>query len=161
MHSREYIHFNGARYERSSYFVGPRGKRLHVAVWEHSNGPVPEGHVVHHIDHNPLNNDLSNLVVMSAAEHQRHHQQNPDIVELVCEVCGNTFTSSRRTGRHCSGACKQRARKASGVDLVDRVCINCGDKFKTDKYRSLKCCSKSCGVTVGHRSRKRRLRPGD
>lgn len=30
-------------------------------------------------------------------------------LERVCEVCGKTFVAKRRTAKHCSSACTQRA----------------------------------------------------
>jgi hypothetical protein len=31
---------------------------LHRAVWEKHNEPIPDGMIVHHIDHDPANNNL-------------------------------------------------------------------------------------------------------
>ena len=36
-------------------------------------GPIPKGYHVHHIDHNPLNNDPKNLVAVSPEEHAKLH----------------------------------------------------------------------------------------
>lgn len=46
---------------------------LHRYVWEKHNGPVPAGHHVHHIDHDPANNDISNLELVAAKQHSREH----------------------------------------------------------------------------------------
>lgn len=49
-----------------------------IVVWESANGPVPAGHVVHHIDGDPLNDEPTNLTALSRAEHQRvHHSSTP------------------------------------------------------------------------------------
>lgn len=34
-------------------------------------GPIPDGHEIHHIDDNSLNNDISNLACLPIAEHFR------------------------------------------------------------------------------------------
>ncbi len=34
---------------------------------------IPAGYAVHHIDHNPLNNDISNLVMLTNGDHSRLH----------------------------------------------------------------------------------------
>ena len=34
---------------------------MHQAVWEHHNSPIPKGFTVDHINHDTLNNCLSNL----------------------------------------------------------------------------------------------------
>lgn len=47
---------------------------LHRAIVEaHLGRPLTSNEVVHHRDHNPLNNDLSNLQVMTRAEHCIYH----------------------------------------------------------------------------------------
>ena len=45
---------------------------LHRVTWEHHNGPIPWDCVIHHIDHNPLNNDISNLECIPAYLHLRN-----------------------------------------------------------------------------------------
>lgn len=42
-------------------------------VWEANNGPLPAGHVVHHIDRNPQNDAIENLQAMTRSEHAREH----------------------------------------------------------------------------------------
>lgn len=46
---------------------------LHRKVWETANGPIPEGHVIHHINGDSKDNRLENLVCMSKQEHIRLH----------------------------------------------------------------------------------------
>jgi HNH endonuclease len=47
-----------------------------VIVEEHLGRPLTSNEVVHHIDHDPLNNDISNLQVMTRAEHCVYHLRN-------------------------------------------------------------------------------------
>jgi hypothetical protein len=54
--------------------IGIKG-RIYVLVWEVFNGPVPSGYVVHHIDHNKLNDRLDNLMLMSVSDHFSHHNK--------------------------------------------------------------------------------------
>jgi hypothetical protein len=57
-------------------YVRRNGRRvaLHRAIMsEHLGRPLTSNEVVHHRDHNPLNNDLSNLQVMTRAEHCIYH----------------------------------------------------------------------------------------
>ena len=52
---------------------------------------------VHHIDGNPLNNDLSNLEVVNHGEHQKEHSTKyVDTIE-TCVVCGKLFTMTGHT----------------------------------------------------------------
>lgn len=52
-----------------------RKKAEHRLIWESSNGLIPAGHVIHHIDFNSKNNCLSNLKMMSNKEHQELHSK--------------------------------------------------------------------------------------
>lgn len=54
--------------------IGRRQVFEHVLVWEQANGrPVPAGHDIHHRDHDKLNNDISNLQLVTKLEHKRIH----------------------------------------------------------------------------------------
>lgn len=63
--ARETVEWNGQTYSRrnTGYFGATSGDRqlLHRAVWKHHNGPIPDGHDIHHRDHDKSNNDVSNL----------------------------------------------------------------------------------------------------
>lgn len=73
----KFVDFNGYRfrlsgsYYRKNCWSQPGPSNLHRAVWEKSNGPIPKGMEIHHIDGNSFNNKLSNLTIMDAREHQR------------------------------------------------------------------------------------------
>lgn len=49
------------------------GEREHRLVWAEDNGPIPDGHVVHHRNGVKDDNRLENLELMTAAEHNRAH----------------------------------------------------------------------------------------
>ena len=40
-------------------------------------GKIPEGYIVNHIDKNSLNNDISNLEIMTSSEHAKMHSLEP------------------------------------------------------------------------------------
>lgn len=46
---------------------------IYSLVWKLFNGEKPKGYVIHHIDHNKLNDRLDNLELMKRGEHIRHH----------------------------------------------------------------------------------------
>ena len=54
---------SGYRNPRGYIVLRRNGKRVfeHREVWEQAHGPIPEGGVIHHKDHNPANNSLENL----------------------------------------------------------------------------------------------------
>jgi len=49
------------------------GRPEHIVIWEKANGQLPDGYVIHHIDGNGHNNELSNLVAMSRGDHAALH----------------------------------------------------------------------------------------
>lgn len=58
-----------------SVSTGRGGSRqTHVLVYEAVNGPVPDGHVVHHQNHSQFDNSPENLVALDAGEHSRYHR---------------------------------------------------------------------------------------
>ena len=59
------------------------GRMLHVVRMEEAIGrSIKRGECVHHIDGNKLNNDISNLQLMSHAEHARLHRRQEAENEL-------------------------------------------------------------------------------
>lgn len=65
-------------FKRSS---GGKGYLLHRDVWKHENGPIPDGHEIHHRDEDPGNNSPSNLVCLTPAEHKAQHPFDADRLE--------------------------------------------------------------------------------
>lgn len=64
---------------KPNWYTGRKGCKhvfLHHVVMCEALGltEIPRGMCVHHIDHNPLNNDLSNLQMLSVSAHNRLHQ---------------------------------------------------------------------------------------
>jgi hypothetical protein len=85
-------------------FLG--AKAVHRMTWEQANGPIPKGYVVHHKDHNKLNNSIDNLECIPRGSHQTLHNT------------GRVFTEERKAnisaatmGRPCSEAAKEATRK--------------------------------------------------
>jgi hypothetical protein len=82
-------------------FCKYRGKRRinHRVIWEKANGPVPEGYEIHHINGNHYDNNLDNLIALSAKEHlvihmnkwwpERVKKQNR--IRLMFDTIGNPF----------------------------------------------------------------------
>lgn len=56
--------------------IGDNYKSLlkHRLVWEYHNGKIPDNHIIHHIDENKLNNDISNLKCINKREHMHEHK---------------------------------------------------------------------------------------
>ena len=65
-----------AREKSTGYYVCTSGsrRRLHDVIWEYENKKeIPEGYVVHHIDFNKSNNNISNLTCISVFGHNLIH----------------------------------------------------------------------------------------
>jgi len=62
------------------------GKTYHrYLIEKEQGGVIQKGHHVHHVDGNKLNNDLTNLIVLTAGEHSTlHHKGKPKLRRLSC-----------------------------------------------------------------------------
>lgn len=65
--------FNGKVYYLCGKYFQNNGERLHRTVYAYHRGSIPQGFAVHHIDEDRSNNDISNLALMLAGEHTKHH----------------------------------------------------------------------------------------
>ena len=55
----------------------------HRRIWEDANGPIPKGLIIHHINHDPLDNRLENLRLMRRSDHVAHHARKPELYPNV------------------------------------------------------------------------------
>ena len=140
------IEFEGVTYRlmgRQRYYLSQASetakrkgaKGLHVAIWESHHGrPVPPGWVVHHADGDPLNNDPSNLVAMSAAEHRaiprplRDPEKQRRHLDRVRALAAQWHASpeGRRWHADNSRAAWERRRETGPQQ---HVCEGCGATF--------------------------------
>jgi len=143
----ESVVFNGRTYNRYPasprrahrvYFMRSGGKFfLHRDIWEFHNGEVPDGHHVHHINGDPLDNRIENLQCLPAGAHFKEHTQdrrghglstknlahlesirdlakarwehlNQNPHSLACLECGGTFQSASGRATLCSNTCAAR-----------------------------------------------------
>ena len=85
---QEYAEFNNVIFgENKKYFyalknkIYPRKFKLHHAVFCYYNNitKIPKGYVIHHKDFNKLNNDISNLQLLTISEHVTLHNNNMSV----------------------------------------------------------------------------------
>lgn len=62
------------------------GINLHRKIWKEHYGEIPQGMIVHHKDHNKLNNDISNLCLMTRSEHMKHHWEDVVKTRLKAKI---------------------------------------------------------------------------
>ena len=74
---RPTVEWNGKTYSLADtgYLRRTDGNRaqMHREVWEFHHGTIPDDHDIHHVDRDRTNNDISNLMCLSKADHSRLH----------------------------------------------------------------------------------------
>ena len=111
--------WNGGRWIATNGYVirtiPGRGRITeHRWVWEQAYGPIPDGYVVHHVDGNRQNNDLSNLTLMTPSDHSQLHRRLDGLNGRwsrdydACIVCGTT--SRKHQGHGLCTRCYKRRR---------------------------------------------------
>ena len=100
MNTSSIINYNNERYyknEKDYYRTtrksSARMKLLHKEIFSNETGVIiADSECVHHIDGNPLNNNLNNLMLMSQANHTKHHnwlrRGRKSIIDSRCAVDG-------------------------------------------------------------------------
>jgi hypothetical protein len=133
--------FNGVR-----YFLGGKGYyankkqeivRMNRAVWTYFNGPIPDGYIIHHKDHDKSNNEPNNLELMEELEHtiMHHIELATNEVERICVVCNQTFkTTNNNTALYCSVTCNKKAfRQRRGHKTSEAMSIKAKERHAKSK----------------------------
>jgi hypothetical protein len=82
----------------------------HRYVMEKSLGrKLTKNEIVHHIDHDKLNNDISNLELTSRSEHMRHHST------------GRTYKHSEETKKLLSDKAKQQMAQPGMKEKISKL----------------------------------------
>lgn len=157
MHEVQYVDngeiaiFDGMSFrrdKRTGYYLarsakdGDRRKRLHVYVWEHYNGAIPDGYHVHHIDHDKNNNEISNLKMLTSEEHHRLHmieltdeqkeRKRKNVVEKAMPKAKEWHKSDEGREWHRQNAIKQWENR----NAISYQCTNCGEEFESRRIYS-------------------------
>lgn len=163
----KFIEYDGIRfysdktgYWQSAWSRNKKSKRLHVYIWEKYNGKVPDGYQVHHIDGDKLNNDISNLKLMSQSEHMSFHNNTDDKKKMFRK---NLERNARPKAIewHKSDAGRELGkihyentlRKLVGV-TEKKNCVFCGKEFDAPIMRpGTKFCSEKCKSSARRKNR--------
>ena len=109
----------------------PKGYVLyHRLIMENYIGRyLTRDEVVHHKDGNKSNNDISNLELMTNAEHSRLHAKEQAktcvhlSLELLCPICGKIFYRKQSESQYNSNI---QSRNKSNADCC---CLKCAQKM--------------------------------
>ena len=164
------MEYDGLTWTRRDDGYYQRGRwLLHRYVYQREVGPIPNGHHVHHRDHDQENNAADNLVALTPEDHAREHagSRTPEWHAAggrasvaarptrtdTCVVCGSTFTHRHSTAaRYCSGSCRERG--APSRARVERVCSVCGGRFTCPRRNPTRTCSPRCRSVAAYQTRK-------
>lgn len=80
-------------------------------VWESAHGPIPNGFSVHHKDRNKLNDDLTNLEIMTLKEHLAEHR-----LEYAAKISAALTLARRERRWSTKSLTKRNGRPASWTE---------------------------------------------
>lgn len=132
--------------EHSRKYFTAAPVRLHRAVWEAENGPIPEGYHVHHIDGDTGNNDIGNLECLSAGEHMRlHFEENPERREQARTHMREIqhLTKAWHKTEYGKQWHREHGWKNFQRQPETKDCDHCGDTYETISSRG-RFCSNKC-----------------
>ena len=129
-------------------------KRIHRYVWEYYNGAIPKGYDVHHKDHDKSNNDISNLELITKAEHTKLHSKDTSYETKVERMnYARKFASKWHKSDVGREWHKELARKTNFGHLsYDKVCECCGKSYVAGSKRSRFCCGACKSKYARHHS---------
>jgi len=145
--SNEVVHtkFGNAKIAPNGYYLitsrkeGNYKKRLHILIYEdHHRCCILPKNIVHHIDGNRLNNDISNLQLMSWGEHTRLHHKNKKMPETTKEALrkANTGRSWWKGKHHSEESKKKLSEVQKGRIITDEHKLKLSkSKNKTGYFR--------------------------
>ena len=130
-------------YYQSTVEVDGRRLWLHQYKYECEVGKLIDGYEVHHADHNKLNNDISNLVLMTAQQHRNEHYAE-NIRYLKSEKQLNHLASIRPLAAKAKRG--EYVGKKHIKKNLDRICEFCDKEFTmhTRARNDTKFCSNKC-----------------
>ncbi|MDP9145237.1 MAG: HNH endonuclease [Actinomycetota bacterium] len=105
-----------------------------MLVWTTANGPVPDGYLVHHKNHDKHDNRLENLELMTHEAHSRHHNDKHPRVK-TCASCGGSYephATHRERSQTCSWSCRNALLSAQ------RLASNGARKLSRDQWPAIR-----------------------
>ena len=139
--------FDGVIYTTRDSNHYAKSRQLHRVIFAYYYGDIPDGYVIHHVDHNKANNDISNLQCLTKGEHQTLHNNNAQNQQFTCKYCGKVIPFNKRGKKtFCSQKCHSAWYKENASVLEERKCKRCGKTFTAFPWQERQYCSKSCSA---------------
>ena len=132
-----------------SILVSPDNKKLTISYPKylmevHLDRYLEDDETVHHIDGNPLNNDIKNLQVIKRSEHISNDVMRNSDITVKCKYCGKEFIIKGSTinnrnrsdrefhGYFCSKKCSGKYGRSIQLGLIKHTTE---DKVVPDKRK--------------------------
>jgi hypothetical protein len=122
---------------------------LHRDVWMFHNGPIPKGHHIHHVDGNPLNNSINNLMCVDEATHrkldaERGANRTPAVVANLARIrpLAAAWHATEEGKKWHSENSKRSWESRQPTDLVCRLCKSPFQSLVSDTQ----ICSNKCAA---------------
>jgi hypothetical protein len=101
------------------------------ALYEAHKGAIPDGYHIHHVDGNPYNNDIHNLIAVSAEEHAKIHNHDGIKWASIGGKLGGQKSKKEKLG-FCGWTFEQRSVASKGRTHSELT------KLKTSKTLKMK-----------------------
>lgn len=152
--SEKHQYFNGRKYtrdEKTGYYLNSTHReRIHRAVWEYYNGPIPDGYAIHHIDEDKSNNSIENLQLISKSAHATLHGKERAAVSYEW-MCQNIREKAAPKAAEWHKSDAGRAWHSEhgktvfrNLEPQKRICEQCGNEYKTKARHASRFCSNNC-----------------
>ena len=139
--------FGGVRYYLCDRYFQNKGVRLHRVVWETSNGEIPDGYHVHHINEDRADNRLENLALLQGSEHLSLHNSTEEAKQRSRGNLGLARIAAAKWHGSPEGIAwhkEQYAKNCKGKThvLIERTCGHCEKIFQGVQHAAW--CSNRC-----------------
>lgn len=169
--TRPMVEHHGRKFyrdERGYYVASPLSgesttKLAHRWIWEHEVCPIPDGWVVHHINHDPSDNRIENLIPMPGALHMQYHASIDGHRDLAAEnIRKHALPGWERWRRTEAGAKELRERMAATMERMNQAeetatCSHCGKQYQRKAWvwkRGVSFCNPNCQNSFRRKSGK-------
>jgi hypothetical protein len=132
-------------YYLCSHRINGKRARLHRYLWEQTNGAIPQGMHIHHIDKDKYNNSIENLALLPGHEHLSIHGSDPEMKKKSRESIKKAIAAASEWHKSESGhEWHKRHYEAMSGKLyrrIERICEQCGRPFDGVLHKNKYCCN--------------------